>query len=139
LTGDKKMKTIEAKYGKTYKPEYADEWLVLLRDIAYDYDGLDTSVQSMRELVDELVEYATNALNCIRENKITEAIWTNIKNQLPKDKGTYLVTMVDSNTQYKTSSSYWNGQGFTKCGGYIEVTHWALMPEPAKEREQNAR
>jgi hypothetical protein len=129
------MKAIETKHGKTYEPEYADEWLVLLRDIAYDYDGLDTSVQSMRELVDELVEYATNALNCIRENKITEAIWTNIKDQQPKGKGTYLVTMVDSNAQYKTSASYWNGGGFTKCGGYIEVTHWKPMPEPAKENE----
>lgn len=43
-----------------YMPETADEWLELICDIAVGYDGCET-VESLKELVDEMREYAVNA------------------------------------------------------------------------------
>lgn len=38
-----------------------DEYLKLIIDIGYDYDGFNT-VESLKELIDELVGYADKAL-----------------------------------------------------------------------------
>ena len=37
-----------------------NEYLQLISDIAYDYDGLNT-VESLKQLIDELVDYANKA------------------------------------------------------------------------------
>lgn len=49
-----------------YIPETADEWLELICDIAIDYDGCET-VESLKELVDEMREYAINARKALRD------------------------------------------------------------------------
>lgn len=43
-----------------YMPTTADEWLELICDIAVGYDGCET-VESLKELVNEMKEYAVNA------------------------------------------------------------------------------
>lgn len=45
--------------------ETADEWLELICDIAIDYDGCET-VESLKELVDEMREYAVNARKALK-------------------------------------------------------------------------
>lgn len=49
-----------------YTPETADEWLELIYDIAIDYDGCET-VESLKELVNEMREYAVNARKALRD------------------------------------------------------------------------
>ena len=61
-------------YDKEYKgivcePNCADEWLELLYDIGLDYDGCGT-VESLKDLVDELMKMSTNARTCLYEGKI---------------------------------------------------------------------
>ena len=61
-------------YDKEYKgvmcePSCADEWLELLYDIGLDYDGCGT-VESLKGLVDELMEMSTKARTCLYEGKI---------------------------------------------------------------------
>ena len=43
-------------------PNCADEWLKLVCDIAFDYDGYKT-VEGLKELIDEMVEYVTHLLS----------------------------------------------------------------------------
>lgn len=38
-----------------------DEYLKLIRDLGFDYDGFDT-VQSLKELIDQLIDYAVKAI-----------------------------------------------------------------------------
>ena len=62
-----------------FDPEFGAVWaknscaldsLFLLRAIGADYDGMDGSIDDMRDLVDELVELAGEAVDFIREGKI---------------------------------------------------------------------
>ena len=46
----------------TRKEKIKDEYLKLICDIAYDYDGCNT-VKSLKELIDELVSLSRRALN----------------------------------------------------------------------------
>lgn len=48
-----------------YIPETAEEWLELICDIAVGYDGCET-VESLKELIDEMREYAVNARKALR-------------------------------------------------------------------------
>ena len=50
----------DEKFGTSYMPECADEWLELIHDIAVGYDGC-RSEESLKALIDEMVEYAENA------------------------------------------------------------------------------
>lgn len=40
-----------------------DEWCQLIMDLGFDYDGLNT-VESLKGLIDELVDYAHKAIIC---------------------------------------------------------------------------
>lgn len=55
--------------GLFWSPSSADEWMELIRDIGFDYDGCN-SVESLKELVDELVEMSQKARECLRNGKI---------------------------------------------------------------------
>ena len=48
---------------KSKKIKVKDEYLNLICDIVYDYDGCNT-IDSLKELIDEIVEYANKAINC---------------------------------------------------------------------------
>jgi hypothetical protein len=61
-------------YDKEFKgvicePDSADEWLELLWDIGIGYDGCNT-VESLKGLVDELVEISTKARACLNNGNI---------------------------------------------------------------------
>lgn len=56
--------------GIMIEPASAEDALIMLRGIAIDYDGMDGSIEGMRQLVDELVEYANMALNFMYEGKV---------------------------------------------------------------------
>lgn len=64
-----------------FDPETGTTWaknscaldsLFTLRAIGLDYDGMDGSIDAMRDLVDELVELAGQAVDFIRAGKIYE-------------------------------------------------------------------
>lgn len=59
----------DEKFVTSYMPECADEWLELIHDIAFDYDGCG-SEESLKLLIDEIVEYAKNARECMRKGNI---------------------------------------------------------------------
>ena len=52
-------------------PDSADEWMELIQAIAFDYDGCNT-VESLKDLVDEIVEMVGNARACLADDKIFE-------------------------------------------------------------------
>lgn len=52
-----------------YMPKSADEWLELIHDIAYDYDGYRT-VEGLKSLIDEMSDYAHKARVCLHEDKV---------------------------------------------------------------------
>ena len=54
----------------TCEPDCAIEALETLRAIAIGYDGMDDSIESMKQLVDELVRYAGDAIDFINSGKI---------------------------------------------------------------------
>ena len=54
------------------KNSCAMDSLFTLRAIGADYDGMDGSIDAMRDLVDELVELAGEAIDFIRADKIYE-------------------------------------------------------------------
>lgn len=63
-------------YDKEFKgivcePNCADEWLWHLWAIGLDYDGCDT-VESLKFLVDELVDMALKARDCLHDGKLFE-------------------------------------------------------------------
>ena len=43
--------------------EIKDKWCHLIIDLGFDYDGLNT-VESLKGLIDELVDYAHKAIIC---------------------------------------------------------------------------
>ena len=49
----------------SFIPETVDEWLELICDIAVGYDGCET-VESLKELVDEMKKYAVNARKALK-------------------------------------------------------------------------
>lgn len=52
-----------------WEPDCADEWLEMLWEIGVDYDGAENA-ESLKALIDELVEIASKARVCLREGKI---------------------------------------------------------------------
>lgn len=44
------------------KLKIKDEYLKLIIDIGYDYDGYDNDNEGLRSIIDELVDYARKAL-----------------------------------------------------------------------------
>lgn len=63
-------------YDKEFKavvcaPNCADEWMRHIWEVGCGYDGCNT-VESLKELVDELIEYSYNARECLYEGKIFE-------------------------------------------------------------------
>ena len=56
--------------GIMLEPASAEGALEMLRGLAVGYDGMDGSIEGMRQLVDELVEYAGMAVDFMREGKV---------------------------------------------------------------------
>ena len=54
------------------EPDSCDEWLTLLWMVGADYDGCNT-VDSLKALVDELVDMALKAQRCLDEEHSTRA------------------------------------------------------------------
>ena len=62
---------LDEKTGLTMsEPDCCDEWLWMLWAVGCDYDGMDGSVESMKELVDELVEIASKARACLYKGEL---------------------------------------------------------------------
>ena len=59
----------DEKFGTSYEPECADEWLELAHDIAVGYDGCRTK-ESLKALIDEMVEYVGNARECMMKGNL---------------------------------------------------------------------
>jgi hypothetical protein len=55
--------------GVVCEPNCADEWLELLWDVALDYDGCGT-VDSLKELIDELVDMSNKARKCLHNGEL---------------------------------------------------------------------
>lgn len=84
-------------YDKEFKglrcePDSADEWLELIWQIAFDYDGYET-VESLKKLIDEIVKMSQKARVCLVEGKIFEDLeesaksWIAAKAERDKDLG----------------------------------------------------
>lgn len=63
-------------YDKEFKgivcgPNCAEEWLELICEVAMGYDGCNT-VESLKGLVDELVDMTKKAYYCLHDGKIFE-------------------------------------------------------------------
>lgn len=61
-------------YDKEFKgvicePDSADEWMEHIEDIAFDYDECET-IESLRRLIDKIIEITAKARICLIENKI---------------------------------------------------------------------
>ena len=63
------MKKIINEFGTSYAPDCVDEYLYDIWAIGYDYDGCNT-VESLKELIDELVSYAAKARECLWEGEL---------------------------------------------------------------------
>ncbi|MCQ2077628.1 MAG: hypothetical protein MJZ20_11510 [Bacteroidaceae bacterium] len=65
------MRTFKDENGDIWcEPNSVDEWVYNIWALGFDYDGMDTSVESMRELVDELVECAQKARELLYDGKL---------------------------------------------------------------------
>jgi hypothetical protein len=53
------------------EPNCADEWMRYIWEVGLGYDGCHT-VESLKGLVDELIEFSINARKCLSEDKIFE-------------------------------------------------------------------
>lgn len=54
---------------RIFEPDHAKEYLELILDIAYDYDGQNT-INGLKELIKEMKQYASKALECIKNGDI---------------------------------------------------------------------
>lgn len=64
------------RYDKEFKgvvcePDSADEWMEFIQDIGWNYDGCNT-VESLKELIDEMLDAAGWARSCLNAGKIFE-------------------------------------------------------------------
>ena len=57
--------------GVVCEPDCVDEWLELIWQVGVDYDGCH-SVESLKGLVDELIEMSQKARYCLEEGKLFE-------------------------------------------------------------------
>lgn len=55
--------------GITTTPNCTEEYLDLIYDISIDYDGCNT-VESLKELIDEMVDLTKKAKQCLEQGKI---------------------------------------------------------------------
>lgn len=63
-------------YDKEFKgivcePNCTDEWLELIWQVGVDYDGCN-SIESLKELIDELIEMSQKARYCLEDGKLFE-------------------------------------------------------------------
>lgn len=54
---------------RLHRPCSCDEYLELIYAIGYDYDGCEKP-ESLKELIDELVELSTKARECLHEGRL---------------------------------------------------------------------
>lgn len=52
-----------------HRPNSCDEYLELIYAIGYDYDGCEKP-ESLKELIDELVDLSSKARKCLHEGKL---------------------------------------------------------------------
>lgn len=57
--------------GVVCEPDSVDEWLDLLWGVGLGYDGCGT-VESLKGLVDELMEMSTKARKCLHDGRLFE-------------------------------------------------------------------
>lgn len=55
---------------RAYESDCTKDFLELICDIAVDYDGY-TTVNGLKDLIDEMAEYAKQALICLNKGEIT--------------------------------------------------------------------
>ena len=83
-------------YDKEHKfivcsPNSADEWMAQIWEVGCDYNGCDT-VESLKKLIDELIEFSHEARYCLRDGKIfkdadnSEKSWFAAKLEQDKDR-----------------------------------------------------
>ena len=103
-------KVYDEKFGTSYRPNCAEEYLELLCDIAVDYDGCNT-VASLKKLVDELKGYAHKARECLYEGnvfgnrKLTQ--FKRIKNMNIEELALFLMK---ANNSYAVDCMYIDGE-----------------------------
>lgn len=52
-----------------HRPNSCDEYLELIYAIGYDYDGCEKP-ESLKELIDELVDLSSKARKCLHEGRL---------------------------------------------------------------------
>ena len=119
-------------FGTSYTPECADEWLELIHDIAVGYDGCKDE-ESLKRLIDEMVEYTINARKCMKKGKLypkyyetatTVGIYDTDKPQTVQIKydGTGLMCTLYSarpSCEHKIQSQLSGGIKCVNCGGWF--------------------
>ena len=58
------------KTAKSRRPNCAVEYMYLIWAIGCDYDGYNDDAESLKQLIDEFVNYANEAITCCYEGKI---------------------------------------------------------------------
>ena len=77
-------------YDKEFKgivcePDNTDEWLELIWDVGYNYDGY-TTADGLKSLVDELLEMAQKARACLYDGKIFDNKEETFKSRLAAEE-----------------------------------------------------
>lgn len=62
-------KVYDEKIGAAYECDCAEDWLELITGIAVDYDG-ERTVEGLKSLIDEIVDYASKARVCLHSGDI---------------------------------------------------------------------
>ena len=61
---------VDAETGNRYcEPDCCDEWLELIWQIGYDYDGYHKA-EDLKDIIDELVEISKKARACLHDGKL---------------------------------------------------------------------
>ena len=81
----------DRQFGISCTPDCAEEWMEYIFDVGCGYDGCNT-VESLKGLVDELIEASQKARVCLREGKIfydeneDERNYLEARSEMKKDK-----------------------------------------------------
>lgn len=90
------------------KPDSAYEYLFSIWAIGCDYDGCDT-VGELKELVDELVDYANRASDCLMNGRIFPAYNESHFIDIPEEMDSEELVAKLQNNIYSAVSETWKG------------------------------